>query len=195
MEMNFKDIWESQKANLLNFIRSKIGEEELADDILQEVGLKFYQAFAREVEIRNHTAWLFQVARNTISDHYRKQDTIERGKQNLLGQDAKADSQNCVCDLSEFIIKNYLPQQYSSALYLSDIEQLPQKQIALQLGLTLTATKSRIQRGRQKLKEIILQCVNVEWNDRGEPVDFQLKNTCHLPEELLKEISRLNLTI
>ncbi|GAA0193734.1 RNA polymerase sigma factor SigZ [Fulvivirga kasyanovii] len=195
MEKNFNDTWESQNANLLTFIRSKTGEEELADDLLQEVGLKLYQAFASGVEIRNHTAWLFQVARNTISDHYRKRDTIERGKENLLSLTAKADSQNCVCDLSGFIIKNYLPQQYSSALYLSDIEQVPQKQIALQLGLTLTATKSRIQRGRQKLKEIILGCVNVEWNDRGEPVDFQLKNTCELPEELLKEISRLNLMI
>ncbi|MBL6449951.1 sigma-70 family RNA polymerase sigma factor [Fulvivirga sp. 29W222] len=190
--MDFTTIWKRCETNLFNFILSKTNDAALAHDILQEVSIKLHNALVRKVEIRNHTSWLYQVARNTISDHYRSQNISKTQMASLPNRNA---SESCICDLSGFIIQNYLPQKYSHALYLSDIEELPQQQIAKQMGLSLTATKSRIQRGRQKLRELVTKCVNIEWNSRGEPVDYYLKNSCELPPELLKEIKKINLTL
>ena len=191
--MTFQEIWDTNRARLFNFIRSQTNDHELAADILQEVSIKLHKALAAGPQIQNHSSWLFQVARNTISDHYRKKTTAEWWTSAFEVENSSA--QSCVCDLSGFIIKNYLPEKYNDILYLSDIEQVPQKEIASRMGLSVTATKSRIQRGRAKLKQLILQCVDIEWNSRNEPTDFRVKPNCQLPEELLEEIERINLSV
>ena len=63
---------DKERGRLLRFIRTKVANEEYAQDILQDV---FYQLASNHgiVEgIENMTAWLFRVARNRIIDTYRK---------------------------------------------------------------------------------------------------------------------------
>lgn len=84
---------------------------------------------------------------------------------------------------------------YEKPLYLSDIEQKPQQEIADILQLSLTATKSRIQRARKQLKELISDCIEVTYNTKGQISDFQLKKYCELPPELKNEMERLNISL
>lgn len=192
--MTFNDIWATYEGHLLNFINTKIEDKLNAKDILQDVSIKLFDNLNRGTEITNYKAWLFQVTRHTIADHYRK-NTKYLDLQVNATETTHINSTACVCDLSGFIIQTYLPEKYSKPLYLSDIEKKPQQEIAKMLNLTLTATKSRIQRGRIKLKELIDQCVNISYNTKGEIFDFQLKKDCELPQELKTEMKRLNLVL
>lgn len=190
--MNFRKIWETNKSEISNFIKSKIDDVSLVEDILQEVSIKLFDNLQRKTEIQNYKAWLYQVARNTIADYYRKNKKIEALTSVNL---QTTENQNvCFCDLSGFIIQTYLPKKYSEPLYLSDIEQKSQKEIAEILNLSLTATKSRIQRGRKKLKELIADCIDISYNNKGQVSDFELKKDCKLPPEILAEMKELNLT-
>lgn len=65
-----------EKRRLRDFIRKRVKREEDADDILQDV---FLQLASAVEPIGNLTAWLFRVARNRITDSYRKKrpDAIE----------------------------------------------------------------------------------------------------------------------
>ena len=54
----------------------------------------------------------------------------------------------------------------------------PNPPIAESLGLTLSNTKSRIQRGRVKLKERFLECCVVSFGESGEMVSFDIKPEC-----------------
>ena len=65
------------------------------------------------------------------------------------------------------------------AMELSDIEGVPQKTIADQLGLTLVATKSRIQRARKKLKEKFDECGEMEHID-NQTLSFTVTKSCCL---------------
>lgn len=56
---------------LFNFIRKRVGTDEDAEDILQDVWYRFSNTSEREV-IDQVSAWLFRVARNAITDKYRK---------------------------------------------------------------------------------------------------------------------------
>lgn len=191
--MVFKEIWNKYNTQLLNFINTKVNDEAIADDILQEVSLKLFDNLQRKTVIQNYKNWLFQVTRNTISDYYRKTK-----KHSELFDDFSEDDKHsgtCVCDLSEFVIQTYLPEKYSKPLYLSDIEQIPQKEIAEMLNLSLTATKSRIQRGRKKLKELVNECIDISFNNRNQITDFQLKKDCSLPDELKEEMKKINLML
>lgn len=173
--MTFNKIWDTYKDHLLNFVNTKVNDKHIADDILQEVSLKLYKSLAKEIEIQNYKNWLFQVTRNTIADYYRKQ--VKQDKIVINQPETNINFDPCVCDLSSFIIQQYLPKEYSEPLYLSDIEQKPQQEIADTLNLSLTATKSRIQRGRKKLKELAIECVDVSYNNKGQITDFTLKKT------------------
>jgi len=192
--MVFNEIWNLHKNHLLNFIKTKIDDVSMADDILQEVGIKLHNNLRRKTAIKNYKHWLFQVTRNTVSDYYRKANTVTASGLNELEflDDTRG---SCVCDLSGFVIQNYLPEKYGKPLYLSEIEKKSQQEIADLLALSLTATKSRIGRARKKLKELITDCVDVQHNDAGQITEFYLKNTCELPVELKNEMKRMNLVL
>lgn len=191
--MTFNNIWNTHKDHLLNFIKSKLDNEQIAKDLLQDVGIKLFDNLTRKTDIKNHKTWLFQVTRNTIADYYRKNKT--HTELPLNEPEIDTNYSPCVCDLSGFIIQNYLPEKYSTPLYLSAIEQKPQQDIAKTLNLSVTATKSRIQRGRKKLNKLISKCVNLSYNAKGEIFDFELKPNCELPPELKIEMKRINLTL
>ncbi|CAM1369176.1 RNA polymerase sigma-70 factor, ECF subfamily [Tenacibaculum sediminilitoris] len=190
--MTFTKIWNTHEGHLRNFIKTKIDNETMVDDLLQEVGIKLLDNLKRKTTIHNYKTWLFQVTRNTIADYYRTNK--KRFEVSNYQTITKNNSENsCVCDLSGFIIQTYLPEKYSKPLYLSDVEQIPQQEVANMLNLSLTATKSRIQRGRKKLQETVSNCVNIFYNNKGQIYDFQLKESCELPLELKNEMIRLNL--
>ena len=62
----------STKDKLLHFIRSKVNDSGEAEDILQDVFYQFVEASDPEEPIAQVTSWLFTVARNKITDWYRK---------------------------------------------------------------------------------------------------------------------------
>ena len=72
-----------------------------------------------------------------------------------------------------------LPDKYRQALVLSELEDLPQKEVAKIQGLSLSGAKSRIQRGRKMLKDMLLECCQFEHDNRGNVVDCEAKdNSC-----------------
>jgi len=189
--MTFNEIWKEHKSHLLNFIKTRIDKEHIAEDILQDVSIKLLDNLNRKTEIKNYKTWLFQVTRNTIADYYRKKENHTELSSNLI--EVNSTHTTCVCDLSDFVIQTYLPEKYGKPLYLYDIKRMSQKAIAEELNLSLTATKSRIQRGRKKLRELISECVDILYNNKGQIIDFQLKKGCELPQELKTEMERLNI--
>ena len=68
---------------------------------------------------------------------------------------------------------------YGEALVLTEFKGLTQKQLAERLGISLSGAKSRVQRGRDKLKEALLDCCQLEFDRRGQIIDCTPKdNDC-----------------
>ena len=61
-----------ERSRLLSFIQQRIPDREEAEDILQDVFYQFTEAYRTIHSIERVTAWLFTVARNKITDRYRK---------------------------------------------------------------------------------------------------------------------------
>jgi RNA polymerase sigma factor (sigma-70 family) len=60
------------QARLRNFIRSRVADREDAEDILQDVFYELVEAYRMMKPVEQVTAWLFQVARNRITDLFRR---------------------------------------------------------------------------------------------------------------------------
>ena len=61
-----------ERRRLLDFIRQRVPTDEDAEDILQDVFYQFVNAYRSMEPIEKVTSWLFTVARNKITDFFRK---------------------------------------------------------------------------------------------------------------------------
>jgi RNA polymerase sigma factor (sigma-70 family) len=67
---NISNTIKAMSKRLFGFIKQRVANNEDAEDILQDV---FYQFAGNTQPIEQVTAWLYKVARNKITDSYRKQ--------------------------------------------------------------------------------------------------------------------------
>lgn len=171
-------LWFEHKNELRNFILKRVKNNDLTDDILQDVLLKVYNFCISKSGVKNIRSWLFQIAQNTISDYYRKNSKLIYNDSNLelTEEDEKSDFLDAINYIKPML--EFLPKKYSEPLKLSDIEGIKQSEIAEKLNLTLTATKSRIQRARLLLKAEFVTCCNFEIDKSGNIISFEIKESC-----------------
>jgi RNA polymerase sigma-70 factor, ECF subfamily len=181
------EIWEEYKSSLLFYIQKRVVNNDDAKDILQDVLLKSYQFCSKGKTVLNLKSWLYKITQNTIVDYYKKQN--KSIPFNLELPDNQ-DEHSLIGEASEYIkaLLKLLPDEYAIPLFMYDLEDIDQKTISEKLNLTLPNTKSRIQRGRVKLKERFLECCIVVFDENGEMISFDIKPQC---KELQAEKKRL----
>jgi RNA polymerase sigma-70 factor, ECF subfamily len=167
--------WTDLHAGVRAFIARRVRDQHAADDIAQDVMLKVQAQLASQPPADEKLdAWVFRVARNAVIDHYRarrEQAPIDDAEHVPADEDQPtpaAELSRCVRQIIQ-----RLPSEYAEALTLTDLEGLTQQQLADRIGLPLSAAKSRVQRAREKLGAMILDCCDVERNRAGAVVDYQ----------------------
>ncbi len=63
---------EREQSRLRNFIRRRVADREDAEDVLQDVFYELVEAYRMMKPVEQVTAWLFRVARNRITDLFRR---------------------------------------------------------------------------------------------------------------------------
>jgi RNA polymerase sigma-70 factor (ECF subfamily) len=169
-------VWRKLGEELRRFIRRRVPDDELAEDLLQESFLRIHQKIASLADTDRLAAWVYRVARNVVADHFRK--SAREGRAPLLVYaDPPDDADNrlvrtpCISSQWQSDLILQLPETYQQAVRLAEIEGLAQRQVAQRLGLSLSAAKSRIQRGRALLKEAFEACCRFEFDSRGNLID------------------------
>src|SRR5713226_1674231 len=71
-DQRISEAFKREQTRLRNFIRKRVADPSDADDILQEVFYELVEAYRMMQPVEQVTAWLFQVARNRITDLFRK---------------------------------------------------------------------------------------------------------------------------
>lgn len=178
MNCDIHNIYQRYSTHLLAFIRQQIKDSSSADDLLQEVFLKTMESCISEKEIKNLKSWLFQVTRNTIADYFRLQNKDFREEDYInLNHLNSADFQQILSDdVSDMI--SLLPEEYALPLKWSDIDGIPQKEIAQKLDISLPGAKSRVQRARKKLRDLFFECCDVELDAQGNIISCEIKDHC-----------------
>jgi RNA polymerase sigma-70 factor (ECF subfamily) len=166
MTTSVETIWETLAGQLRSFIRSRVRDHATAEDILQEVFLKIHQKLRSLRAGDRLEAWVWRITRNAITDHFRKLRPNELLPEAVaLATEpsvALPDLRPCV---RQFV--NELGPAYRDALLLTEWQGLTQHQMATRLGLSLSGAKSRVQRARDQLKDLLLDCCRFELDRRG----------------------------
>lgn len=77
-----------ERSRLLDFIRKRIPDADDAEDILQDVFHQLVESYRLTKPVEEVTAWLFTVARNKITDRFRKKKTESLEKQLAYANEA-----------------------------------------------------------------------------------------------------------
>lgn len=174
-----ESIWETFHHRLIWFITRRVVDSNDVDDILQDVFVKIHTKIDTLDDYTRIEQWLYQVARNTIIDFYRRKRPEYIPENKELPEPDDTDSQS-MCELEPFILRvvDHLPDIYREIIRLTDLEGLTQKRAAEKLGITLPAAKARVLRGREKIKEIILMCCHLEFDRYGTIIDCHRNCSC-----------------
>lgn len=183
-------LWQEHKNELRNFILKRVKDQDLTNDILQEVLMKVYNFCISKSGVRNIRSWLFQIAQNTITDHYRKQSKLT--DLDTINELEKEDQNIAFSEAANYILPmlDFLPKEYAIPLKLADIDNMKQADIAKKLNLGLSATKSRIQRARQLLKAEFVTCCHFETDAQGNIISFEIKESCEPLQKIKNQFQK-----
>jgi RNA polymerase sigma-70 factor, ECF subfamily len=154
---------------LMNYIYRFVGSMDDAADVLQETFLRVYRKRHLYKTIAKFSTWVYTIAGNLAKSELRKKYrkssiplVIERDNDDdyelpLASEDALPDRRADSALLHERIQKalEQIPDVFREAVILRDIQELSYEEIAEIIGMPIGTVKSRINRGRAQLQELL----------------------------------------
>lgn len=171
------ELWAALSDELRGFIRSRVTCESDADDVLQDVFVRIVEKIGSLREAERVQSWVYQIARNAITDYYRRRTQatdpaelaenrpVEEGRGNL--------NESVAAWLSLMI--GALPETLRDAVRMYEMEGLPQSLIAKHLDISLSGAKSRVQRGRCQLENLLRTSCELQTDRRGNVIACKTK--------------------
>ncbi len=176
MKTDIEPIWKEYHNKLHGFILGRVGDKSTADDILQDVFLRIHSRIDTLREDSKLQSWIYQITRNAIIDFYRKHKPMEKLPESLAvaGTDASVKAEEAITGCVLPMIER-LPHHYRQAVLLSEIEGKTQKEVAGKQGISLSGAKSRVQRGRSIIKDMLMDVCLFEFDNQGNAIDYRSK--------------------
>ncbi|HEY7401902.1 MAG TPA: sigma-70 family RNA polymerase sigma factor [Candidatus Angelobacter sp.] len=173
-DRQISEIVAKQRSRLRSFIRRRVPDPADAEDIVQEVFYELVEANRLLMPIEHVTAWLFQVARNRITDLFRKKKperlsdaTFESEEGELLRIEELLPSPDAGPDalyfrhvlLDEFeLALDELPAEQREVFVTHEMEGRSFKEMAAETGVNVNTLLSRkrlaVLHLRERLREI-----------------------------------------
>ena len=150
------EAWQAHERELRAFLRHRVNDSHLADDVLQDVFVKAMRHGQDFCSLDNPRAWLFQVARNTLIDRARSAHPVEPLPEGDHEPASPQEEAPAAVDALASCLERTLAElsvDDAGILRACDIEGLTQRAYGEREGLTLSATKSRLLRARQRLRD------------------------------------------
>jgi RNA polymerase sigma-70 factor (ECF subfamily) len=142
--------WNSVQRELKGFVYKRVKDKALTEDIVHDVFVKVQDKIHQVRESEKIFGWIYQVARNTLIDHFRK-NTKQIDPVDIYWESSPPNFNDCVTNAINELIPT-LPDKYRIPLVMTEFQNLSQLEVAERLNLNYTTTKARVQRARQMLK-------------------------------------------
>ncbi len=154
----FGQLYERYLDRIFRYIRSRVGQERIAEDITEMVFLRSFESLDTYEE-RGHlfSAYLYQVARNLLVDHYRQSEDhiplqrIENQESSAANSEQSAIEMERIEVLKEAL--NELPEEYQEVIRLRVLMQLPTAEAAEWLDRSDGAVRVLLHRAMKALKK------------------------------------------
>jgi len=178
-------VWTEFHGELERFVTRRVEDPSDVEDVLQALYLRLHHGVAQGASPAHLRGWVYGSARHAIADFYRtkgRRRETPTGAMDDLGvlasgepptTDTAGEGASLAICVPHFV--RQLPKPYREALEMTAIDGLGQGEAATRAGLSVPGMKSRVQRGRQQLKDALLDCCDVTLDPRGGVVNYELR--------------------
>jgi RNA polymerase sigma-70 factor (ECF subfamily) len=180
--------WRELRGPLAGFIARRVADPQDAEDVLQEVMLRIHRHSDELVSADRVAAWVHQIARHAIIDHYRRRAARPERPAGAAGDLVEHDDGPLGTPASDTLRRELsaclrplidrLPDKQREALVLTEFDGLTQIEAARRLGISVSGAKARVQRGRAQLRTLLLDCCHVELDSRGGITEYEARRGC-----------------
>jgi RNA polymerase sigma-70 factor (ECF subfamily) len=181
--MEVAGIYSQFNRALLSFIQTKIKSKEDAEDILQNVFMKISSNLEKLSDEDKLPAWIFAITRNAIVDYYRGNasrknvtpgDEIAHDMMDEDSSDPTKGLDQCVKTMIDL-----LPAEYKNIIIDSELNGTRQKDLAKKYNMPYPSMRSKVQRGRERLKQLFYNCCYIETDTHGNVLSAYSRNGCN----------------
>jgi len=156
---HFLEIYDTYADSIYRFCSAKTSSGEVAEDLTQEVFMRFWQSVREGEKAENERAFLYRIARNLIIDWYRKKKTQSLDALSEAGYDFAGTGYEDLKRTSEareaLAVVARLDEASREVIMMRFVEGLPPGDIAVVLGESANAVSVRINRAVKKLRELL----------------------------------------
>lgn len=173
--MNAKDmrrVYAEFEGRLRPFIARRVPTVDV-DDVVQDVFLRVQRSLASLRDEQSVAPWIYQVARSAIAESQRQRgrhpDLLLEQNFELEAAPEETGPTPLETELASYLVPLIarLPSPYREALTLTELEGMTHQAAANAMGVSLSGMKSRVQRGREKLRQLLEACCSVAVDARG----------------------------
>lgn len=177
--------WPELEARLRPYLARRVAPSCDVDDVLQEVFVRIHRGLGELRDGQSFGGWAYRIAARAVVDHLRTrarhplagEEPVE-APQPEEGEDLAAELTGCI---ALFVAR--LPSPYREAITLTELEGMTQKEAADVLGISLPAIKSRVLRGRTRIRAMFEECCVVSVDARGRVVGCDARPLDQVPED------------
>lgn len=169
-------LWQDVASRLRPFLARRVPPADV-EDVLQDVFVRLQRGLPGLRDEERFTSWLFQIARNSVVEHHRSRARhplphalADDDRPAEPTDDDREVSRSLATCVSLFVAR--LPSPYREAVTLVELESLTVREAAELAGVSMSAMKSRVQRGRTQLRRMFDECCEIALDARGKVTDY-----------------------
>jgi RNA polymerase sigma-70 factor (ECF subfamily) len=150
----FTELYARHSNRIFAYCRTFFRDLKQVEDMFQETFIRFYERARREAEVRNVRAYIMTIARNLCINAYRDmRKTVSYEEYHQVVDESGPETRE-MSDLVEMALDSIHDDQ-REAIFLYEYDGLSYSEIANLLGVTQTAVRLRVHRGRKAIRKIL----------------------------------------
>ena len=161
IKAEFQKDYEKHADAIFRYCYFQVSDREKAKDLTQDTFVKYWEYVATGKPVEHKKSFIYRIAANAVIDYRRKKKTLSLEKMTEKGFDLASDrneseekeisfeSRQAVLSVAK------LPEKYRDVLMLRYLDDLSIKEIAEIIGEKENNVSVRINRGLEKLKNIL----------------------------------------
>lgn len=153
--MKFEDAVEQHTAYLIKLSYLYVKDKQVAEDIVQETFIKLYKKFGETISIENVKAYLVTMTVNRCRDYFRSWHYKKVQITDLFEKQEKYKIEPEETNVAQSIMQ--LPIKYREVIILFYYDEQRTSEIALILKIPVGTVKTRLQKARHLLKDILVE--------------------------------------
>lgn len=180
--------WQELEARLRPYVARRVASPADIDDVIQEVFTRMHRGLASLRDGERFGGWVYAIAARAIADHARSRarhpiaaaPVVEAAADEREGSHDEELQEGLAECVALFVAR--LPSPYREAVTLTELQGLSQREAAGLLGISVSGMKSRVQRGREKIRAMFEECCEISLDCRGRVAQCEPRSPDEVPE-------------